>query len=1094
MATATDLPTRVDTPSSTHLHAHHPHTNTTTTNARASDPATRRLSSDNGGRSSPSIRSITRRTPVPFLLEAFPAPPSHIPPSPGTPASIGPASPLSATVAAAAVGSSTSSPLMSGPTSSVPTTGPAGSAASPNPPPSLPPSAPLPPIPGPSPIALSDIFLARRSLQSVRSASPALSLAESQTRSQSRAEQHPRSPTEGPAQAHASRARKGSLSSLRNRVFPSACEQDDAIQEESAEDESQSSPPNVSSRPVLEAAVTTPRDIPDILRPSMSRKPSAPLVPPLEPVEDSLASIDMSDLNALKSDHEPDPEPDEHGLHPFPQIPRLPHHELPQSPTNTFANSGPPYVHAPRKRSRSSIQTKEVFSTDGGRGVRSRSTSPEIPQIISATTPRLRKRSSSSRSRASSRTRDRKESSRSRKTSDVPPVPRLSANLGRTTVEGGRGRASSMGTRGSGEIDGIGDDAHESDSSLDLHTPLPHLMLRDGMLSPNSKLLPPHFGGIDPTRLSIASDFSTSSLLSNGSNTSLVSNGSHLSNGSNTSLTSTMSTSSKHPKDARDTPQRRTRHRDGKLLRGGIGLTTGLGWSDSEDEDAPSPLTRRLSTLVLARRASSSSVHSLRSAHSHPHPLSRSISHSVLREVDEAEVETDELGYVQHRASSSLSQSLPHKSDGTTRIESSYSTGSGSIGRSSTFSASSTPSRTRVNSGSSSYAASSSSKTNSFGSVNVRENGLAVSIPEQDDGMTPTRAAFGRSSVGADVPHTPSSTASSASLPFPATPESTEDLPRPVQVYYKDKSLPPLPGGSGSNGKYPSSLGIRSPVNGLQRERTYSNASSASTSSALGMRAHSPRGPSPAPGTPRPSITGIQRTSTAGTLRHSGTSASTPRSSLALPRPSLSTPSSAFPSTASAPTTTTNPAPTPRPFKLSPRSATLPFSPSSSSSPSSPSHTTLQPGEQHPRPGQVLTYNRNVHDKLKLRAISASTPHSGGQAHVLPTSPGGTQALLIPSSAATSSSLNSNASSMVRAANSRACSPLPSTSPTSPSQSPSPGESPRPKPRTGTGMVYKTNGMAVGGMGVNRMRLPSTTLTAPVSSSMVTTSPVAGQR
>ena len=38
-------------------------------------------------------------------------------------------------------------------------------------------------------------------------------------------------------------------------------------------------------------------------------------------------------------------------------------------------------------------------------------------------------------------------------------------------------------------------------------------------------------------------------------------------------------------KDERDTLQRRVRHRDGKLLRGGIGLTTGLGWSDSEDEE-----------------------------------------------------------------------------------------------------------------------------------------------------------------------------------------------------------------------------------------------------------------------------------------------------------------------------------------------------------------------------------------------------------------------------------------------------------------------------------------------------------------------------
>ena len=61
-------------------------------------------------------------------------------------------------------------------------------------------------------------------------------------------------------------------------------------------------------------------------------------------------------------------------------------------------------------------------------------------------------------------------------------------------------------------------------------------------------------------------------------------------------------------KDEWDTHKRWVRHRDGKLLREGIGLTTGLGWSDrcennthcsffflltrvtlysSEDEDAP---------------------------------------------------------------------------------------------------------------------------------------------------------------------------------------------------------------------------------------------------------------------------------------------------------------------------------------------------------------------------------------------------------------------------------------------------------------------------------------------------------------------------
>ena len=33
-------------------------------------------------------------------------------------------------------------------------------------------------------------------------------------------------------------------------------------------------------------------------------------------------------------------------------------------------------------------------------------------------------------------------------------------------------------------------------------------------------------------------------------------------------------------KDERDTVRRRQRHRDGKLLKEGLGLTTGLGWSD----------------------------------------------------------------------------------------------------------------------------------------------------------------------------------------------------------------------------------------------------------------------------------------------------------------------------------------------------------------------------------------------------------------------------------------------------------------------------------------------------------------------------------
>ncbi|EED77753.1 predicted protein [Postia placenta Mad-698-R] len=141
------------------------------------------------------------------------------------------------------------------------------------------------------------------------------------------------------------------------------------------------------------------------------------------------------------------------------------------------------------------------------------------------------------------------------------------------------------------ELTGSGSD---TDSSIDIHTLLPNLMLRDGLLSPNSKLLPQ------------ASRMGTP-LLSNGRPGSLP---------SVASIADSVLTKSGLYKHGRDTAKRRHRHRDGKLLRGGIGLTTGLGWSDSEDEDAPSPLTHKLSANTLKRKATPSAFRS-------PHPLSR---------------------------------------------------------------------------------------------------------------------------------------------------------------------------------------------------------------------------------------------------------------------------------------------------------------------------------------------------------------------------------------------------------------------------------------------------------------------------------------
>ncbi|KAG6336399.1 hypothetical protein ID866_2693 [Astraeus odoratus] len=1173
-------------------------------------PPTRRVSSEsqraNHGRTSPSLRSSSRRTPVPVLLDSFPVPPSHIPLSPATPFT----PPLSAA----------SSP---GPGSAtVPATGPLSPIM---PPPTAPPTAPLPPVPG-----RSSVVLSRPSFQSTRSASPV-----SVHSASGSGENAPRGSMDtalgqAPMRAHErGRPRRGSLSTLRNAVyFPSPDDlrhvRSDSIPEEPAIEGERGSAgaffhtsfpllltcillpapappaaalvqsptlPMVSSpQPpsALDATVgaaqsagegarpldTTLTMVPPILRPGMPRKTSTGPPIPSSDVgfgEDSITSID---LNALKSDNECDGEGDDPRT--LPDIPPAP--QFAHSHPTASGEVKPLYTHTPRKPSRSSISSTHAFPTcstathhhvvndnHGHYGAHNdcnvsntivsshsplRSTSPEISQIISLT-PRPRKRSSTSRSRSrtSNGGRERRGNTMSTKASDAippPPVPKLSPTRMRV-AEWGR---SALGRESHDETECVvvdGNDTHDSDSSIDLHTPLPHLMLRHGMLSPNSKLLP---RADDATvRMSIVSDVSQLSSVS------------YFSNASNVSLMSNASTSSKHLKDARDTPRRRTRHRDGKLLKGGIGLTTGLGWSDRwvEDEDAPSALTRRLSQIVLNRSVSSTSIRSSRSSHSQPcsYPLARSISHSVLREIDEYEgvganggslttssTPADEFGYANGVSSRSLPLRRGSRASGAA-ISRSGSTTSGSGSRYSNYSTMSAPAaglRTRTNSGSSFYEP--VSRTNSFPHHN--SHGLALSIPEQDDGVTPTRAAFDQAASGAprrvgidgtqgvDFPHTPSSTdSSSASIPFPATPESTQGIVHSQlldkhtkegegvgniskAVLNKDKTLPPLPPsiaratstptattgiparGTFAKGKYPHGLGLKAP-SGIERPRTYSNASSVSTNSALvapsanGKDAKSAstggstsRGPSPAPGhvpptrtngrvTPRPSLaiprastssvsSAPRRPSTSSTSPRPSMSSTSPRPSLSStsPRPSLTLSSSKLPTSVPASTPATpNQGSLPRPLKLiPPKSATVPsptpISPTESSGCQSPflSRTlspsitkALQPGEQLPRPGQVLTYNRNVHDQLKLRSLSTSSGIPS--AKVGPVSPGGTQTLLLASQGSNGDVSPGPGSS-----------PLPSSGP---------GDSPKPRPRTGTGMAYRTNG-------TSRIRVPSTPL------------------
>ncbi|KDR74606.1 hypothetical protein GALMADRAFT_227102 [Galerina marginata CBS 339.88] len=394
------------------------------------------------------------------------------------------------------------------------------------------------------------------------------------------------------------------------------------------------------------------------------------------------------------------------------------------------------------------------------------------------------------------------------------------------------------------EEEGEGD----SDSSLDLHTPLPHLMVRDGLLSPNSKLLP---GGA--SRSATPLDGRPGSTLSVASHASLM-------------------TKSGIIKDERDTPMRRVRHRDGKMLRGGIGLTTGLGWSDSEDEDAPSPLTRRLSSLNLARRSSASSVMTPgRPSHPQRHPLSRSYSSGALLEsereyrsfdtYDEYDDEEEEDHALQQSGewAQAQRQRLPSGSGG-----------AGGAGKLPRASLPPTSWQRRTPSGASQKRSSGGTRT-STSSVGSAFSLDVTSPHDGGEGRTPSRmrkpsarssgGGGGRDSTGSSVDqhghssskttsaaNTPSSTASTLSIPMPSTPKDTEQhllsssSTTPIagskfrSEYNKDKTLPPLPpGGLKKMPSHPrmdptTTTGIAGSKIAFPRARTFSSTSSASAS------------------------------------------------------------------------------------------------------------------------------------------------------------------------------------------------------------------------------------------------------------------------
>ncbi|KIY63437.1 hypothetical protein CYLTODRAFT_426109 [Cylindrobasidium torrendii FP15055 ss-10] len=506
------------------------------------------------------------------------------------------------------------------------------------------------------------------------------------------------------------------------------------------------------------------------------------------------------------------------------------------------------------------------------------------------------------------------------------------------------------------------DNGSDSDSSLDLHTPLPNLMVRHGLLSPNSKLI-----------------VKSTSMESLEGEDGLSPRASRI---------SVLSTQSSILKDSRDTPKRRVRHRDGKLLRGGIGLTTGLGWSDSEDEDSPSPLTNRISSLNLKRRASASD---------------------------------DGRHHQTKQWQSTVNSSRMSEGSTPARI----SIGSTTTGLSSNSSAGSTQSRSRSrtpsSSTSSSYTRPPPVATRGFDKLFQRENLIEEDqlSPEQDDIQDPyisfsaswtVQSLSGRKPIDVDklLP----------SLPNPRTGSIRRPTASQVQADRESRKTPSR-GSEDSEGRSSLSLSARSTPRTPSRTTT-----SSSRISGLSGTFGSP--------------------SKLVSPRQSGIPASPSLSNMALPprqigslslsrKPSTNSIESTTslvrkPSTASMKSTTS--------LARKPSSASLKSTPSLSRKPSRsklPGRTPSLPVSAPPVPTRdpsIGTPTRESSNSVRTREGSISAP----------------RALRLPG----------------RTASQTAASPIPGQhavpvpSPRSPTM-----RSPGGRPRTGTGMVYKSNGVAL---------------------------------
>ncbi|KAM5545726.1 hypothetical protein V8D89_000764 [Ganoderma adspersum] len=874
-----------------------------------------------------------KRAAVPVLLEAFPVPPSFIPPSPLVP-NVSTSFPRSP------------SPLLS----------------SPKPPPSSPPSAPLPPVPGPSRITEHETLMFISAARSRRTSK--MSLASCSTYSQRDSiisadgcSPPSLSPSNSTPYDSSRSIRSFSSSSSLSVPLQRHAERSPVIQpriaEEDAADLTRMSLDEISMHSPLPEHLSDDEKVLDI---GISRR-----LPRYDP-RDSISSVDMSEIPLLHDEMDVEAPPPVLPPISIPgrtrSLPRRLRHfaekALPPLPPPPLTQPPPPPSETPpsaapsQPLSRSAFQALTHSHTD-------RADSPDIGEIL-ASTPRPRRKSSHGsglRSRSTSRSArglrrtfsdaqsapgSRRGSALSSGSGDHPPsvpsLPHLPSRgrepwrpacptelayaqtamthdepeawnedsfvsdygvpLDETGTPFDVGDGDDEEARLDRELDGDGSD---SDSDLDLHTPLPQLMVRDGLLSPNSKLVASSRGTTPLPNDRPGSGFSVAS----AAGSIMTKNGLF--------------------KDERDTVKRRVRHRDGKLLRGGIGLTTGLGWSDSEDEDAPSPLVRQMSTGSLQKqRASAMSSRSLNS-------ISRSYSGGHVSRSG-----TDEFGVLPKALPSSapptawLRPRLGSSLNRRTSTSSSLSSGSSTSAMSRTMSRGSTsslrsappctPSRRNLDAKLLGYICegaemgfttpSTSSSTASLvtpitpaespsQSRPRRGSASSKAVPVQLDSLdisdlTPRRDVVRLNTPSKSSPSTPALTSRKASVPRPLrlpqvqgslrTPSSSTSTPSawaPVSASVGPSSAPSL--------RQVPSQGLRQPQ--ATTVRSTSTASSAPPLAGVGFPSLSPSKPSPVgPSSPPSSMSRLRpRTGTGMVYRTTPSAPATPVTPA--PRPSM---------------------------------------------------------------------------------------------------------------------------------------------------------------------------------------------------------------